>query len=72
MKNRPDVRSLPKGYSSYHGKVHNKYADRSVKVFEDTRVAMDSVSTGHVVLGKSASSLKEERERLLKAAKITD
>lgn len=72
MKNRPGVRCLPKGYSSYHGKVHNKYADRSVKVFEDTRVAMDSVSAGHVVFGKPASTLKEERERLLSAAEITD
>lgn len=72
MRNRLGVKILPKGYSSYHGKVHNKYAGRTAKIFADSRVAMDSVSAGHAVLGKPASSLQEERARLLKAAEITD
>lgn len=69
MKNRHGVRYLESSYSSYHGRIHNKYADSKVCVFDGQRMPIDCVSAGHVVLGKPADSLKDEREQLKKAAK---
>ena len=71
MEDRPGVRRLPKGYSSYHGRFHNKEVGGSINFFADTRVAMDSVSAGHVALGKAASSFEEERRLLRESAKFT-
>jgi len=62
--NRSGDRMLGKAYSSYHGRFHSRMAGTDVKVFGNVRVSMNSVSAGHVQLGKPAGSLREERAYL--------
>ena len=69
MKNRDGIRYLRKGYSSYQGRVHNKYADSNVEAFKGVSMPIDGVTAGRVVIGKPADTFEEEQERLKKSAR---